>query len=56
MSESKPPGERPKGAALLAALKPGDIVITPKLDRIVGSALDLDVLGKSKQRTVSRCT
>jgi DNA invertase Pin-like site-specific DNA recombinase len=26
--------DRPHGAALLAALKPGDVVITPKLDRM----------------------
>ena len=46
VSGSKPLGERPQGAALLAALKPDDIVITPKLDRMFRSALD--VLGKLK--------
>jgi putative DNA-invertase from lambdoid prophage Rac len=38
---------------LPAILKPGDVVITPKLDRMFGSALDaLDVLAKLKTRNV----
>ena len=49
VSGSKPLGDRPQGAALLAVLKPGDVVITPKLDRMFRSALDaLDVLGQLK--------
>jgi DNA invertase Pin-like site-specific DNA recombinase len=49
VSGSKPLGDRPQGAALLEALKPGDVVITPKLDRMFRSALDaLDVLAKLK--------
>jgi len=32
--------ERPKGARLLATLHAGDVVITPKLDRMFGSALN----------------
>jgi putative DNA-invertase from lambdoid prophage Rac len=40
VSGSKPLGERPEGAALLAALEPGDTVITPKLDRMFRSAND----------------
>jgi len=49
VSGSNPLGERPEGAALLAVLKPADVVITPKLDRMFRSALDaLDVLGKLK--------
>ena len=45
---------RQEGSALLAALKPGDIVITAKLDRMFRSALDaLDVLAKLKERGVS---
>ncbi len=40
VSGSKPLSERPEGAALLAALKPGDVVITPKLDRMFRSASD----------------
>jgi len=51
---SIPLGERAQGAALLAVLKPGDVVITAKLDRMFRSALDaLDVLGKLKARGVS---
>ena len=54
VSGSKPLGERPEGARLLAALKAGDVVITPKLDRMFRSALNaLDVLGQLKDRGVS---
>ena len=54
VSGSKPLGDRPQGAALLAILQPGDVVITPKLDRMFRSALDaLDVLGRLKQGGVS---
>lgn len=40
VSGSKPLAERPEGARLLAALKPGDTVIAAKLDRLFRSALD----------------
>jgi DNA invertase Pin-like site-specific DNA recombinase len=54
VSGSKPLGERHEGAALLAALKPGDAIITPKLDRMFRSALDaLDVLSRLKERDVA---
>ena len=54
VSGSKPLGDRPQGAALLGVLKPGDVVITPKLDRMFRSALDaLDVLGRLKQGGIS---
>ncbi|WP_428484602.1 recombinase family protein [Rhodopila sp.] len=54
VSGSIPLGERQEGAAMLASLKAGDVVITPKLDRMFRSALDaLDVLAKLKQRGVS---
>jgi DNA invertase Pin-like site-specific DNA recombinase len=54
VSGSKPLDERPEGAALLEALRPGDIVITAKLDRMFRSALDaLRVLGEMKKRGVS---
>lgn len=54
VSGSKPLADRPQGAALLDILQPGDIVITPKLDRMFRSALDaLDVLGRLKSRGVS---
>jgi putative DNA-invertase from lambdoid prophage Rac len=50
VSGSKPLSDRPQGAALLAALKPGDVVIIAKLDRMFRSALDaLDVLGRLKE-------
>src|SRR3954463_3251287 len=46
--------ERPQGAALLAALEPGDVVVTAKLDRMFRSALDaLDVLQQLKDRGIS---
>jgi putative DNA-invertase from lambdoid prophage Rac len=49
-----PLSERAEGTALLAALKPGDVLITAKLDRMFRSALDaLDVLAKLKARNVS---
>jgi DNA invertase Pin-like site-specific DNA recombinase len=54
VSGSVPLSERAEGTALLAALKPGDVVITPKLDRMFRSALDaLDVLAKLKGRNVN---
>jgi putative DNA-invertase from lambdoid prophage Rac len=53
VSGSKPLAERPLGAKLLAALKPGDTVITPKLDRMFRSALDaLDVLARFKKAAI----
>jgi len=54
VSGSKPLRDRPEGSALLAALQPGDTVITPKLDRMFRSALDaLDVLAKLRERGIS---
>jgi DNA invertase Pin-like site-specific DNA recombinase len=54
VSGSKPLGDRLEGARLLMMLKPGDTVITSKLDRMFRSALDaLDVLGQLKRRGVS---
>lgn len=54
VSGSKPLTDRPEGKALLTALKPGDMVITPKLDRMFRSALDaLDVLAQLKAKGVS---
>jgi putative DNA-invertase from lambdoid prophage Rac len=54
VSGSVPLAERAEGMALMAALKPGDVLITPKLDRMFRSALDaLDVLAKLKARNVS---
>ena len=54
VSGSVPLAERPKGKALMAILKPGDVVITAKLDRMFRSALDaLGVLATLKTRSVS---
>jgi hypothetical protein len=49
VSGSKPLDERPEGSTLLDVLRPGDTVITPKLDRMFHSALDaLGILEKMK--------
>ena len=57
VSGSKPLARPPRGPALLAALQPGDVVITPKLDRMFRSALDaLDVLGQLKKQRRRACT
>jgi len=54
VSGSKPLGERPEGARLMAILKAEDVVITPKLDRMFRSALNaLDVLGQLRERGVA---
>ncbi|GJE43779.1 recombinase family protein [Methylobacterium soli] len=54
VSGSKPLGERAEGAALLAVLQPGDVVITAKLDRMFRSSLNaLDVLAQLKARSIS---
>jgi DNA invertase Pin-like site-specific DNA recombinase len=54
VSGCRPLDDRPAGAALLAALEPGDVVITARLDRMFRSALDaLDVLGRLKERGIS---
>ena len=54
VSGSVPLADRPQGKALLAALKPGDAVITARLDRMFRSALDaLEVLGQLQKRGIS---
>jgi putative DNA-invertase from lambdoid prophage Rac len=54
VSGSIPLGDRLEGKALVAVLKSGDVVITPKLDRMFRSALDaLDVLAKLKAQDVA---
>jgi putative DNA-invertase from lambdoid prophage Rac len=54
VSGSKPLRDRPEGQRLLAMLEPGDVLITPKLDRMFRSALDaLDVLGQIQKRGVT---
>ena len=53
VSGAKPLHERPQGAKLLEVLSPGDVVITPKLDRMFRSALDaLDVLKGLQARQI----
>jgi putative DNA-invertase from lambdoid prophage Rac len=53
VSGSTPIVERPEGAKLLAALRPGDIVLTAKLDRMFRSALDaLKVLDQLRDMKV----
>ncbi|MGH1572833.1 recombinase family protein [Methylobacterium sp. P31] len=53
VSGSVPLNERPAGAAMLAKLKAGDIVIAAKLDRCFRSALDaLNVVEQLKARGV----
>jgi putative DNA-invertase from lambdoid prophage Rac len=54
VSGAKPLNERPEGARLLAVLKPGDVVITAKLDRMFRSALDaLAMLAVFQKRRVA---
>jgi putative DNA-invertase from lambdoid prophage Rac len=54
VSGSKPLSQRPQSTALLAAIKPGDTIITPKLDRMFRSALDaLGVLADLKKRGIA---
>lgn len=54
VSGSVPLSQRPEGAKLMAALKRGDVILTPKLDRCFRSALDaLDVLNRLKVQGVS---
>jgi len=54
VSGSKPLIERPQGAKLLATVKAGDIVLTPKLDRMFRSALNaLNVLAQLQKAGVS---
>ena len=54
VSGSVPVSERPEGATLLAVVKAGDTVITPKLDRMFRSARDaLNVLHDLRELGVS---
>jgi putative DNA-invertase from lambdoid prophage Rac len=54
VSGSVPLSERPEGKRLLAALRPGDVIITAKLDRMFRSATDaLATLEEIKVQGVS---
>jgi DNA invertase Pin-like site-specific DNA recombinase len=51
---SIPFAERPESKRLLELLKPGDIIVSPKLDRMFRSALDaLQTIEELKRRKVS---
>ena len=54
VSGSVPFAERPEGGRLLRQLQAGDIVISPKLDRVFRSSLDaLHTIEELKRRKVS---
>jgi putative DNA-invertase from lambdoid prophage Rac len=54
VSGSTPLGKRPEGAQLLAAVRPGDIVIAAKMDRCFRSAFDaLETIASFKRRRIS---
>ncbi len=54
VSGSVPLAARPQGQRLLAILKPGDAVVTPKLDRMFRSASDaLGTLEEMKEQRIS---
>jgi putative DNA-invertase from lambdoid prophage Rac len=48
ISGSVPLDQRPEGKALLAVLRPGDVIIMPKLDRLFRTALN--ALGMKTRR------
>jgi putative DNA-invertase from lambdoid prophage Rac len=53
VSGGVPLGERPEGARLLARAEKGDIIVSPKLDRLFRSAIDaLSVLDALKKRGI----
>jgi DNA invertase Pin-like site-specific DNA recombinase len=54
VSGSVPLGQRPQGARLLAALRPGDIVVAARMDRCFRSAFDaLETIKGFKSREIS---
>ncbi|GJD93086.1 recombinase family protein [Methylobacterium iners] len=54
VSGSVPVSERQEGSELLAVVRPGDTIITPKLDRMFRSARDaLNVLHELREKGVS---
>src|SRR3954462_7496369 len=54
VSGSVPLTDRPQGGALLDVVRPGDAIVTPKLDRMFRSALDaLDVLSQLRDREIA---
>ena len=54
VSGSTPLGKRPEGARLLAALRPGDIVVAARMDRCFRSAFDaLQTIQDFKRRRIA---
>jgi putative DNA-invertase from lambdoid prophage Rac len=54
ISGSTPLGRRPEGARLLAALRPGDVVVAARMDRCFRSAFDaLETIKGFKARRIS---
>ncbi len=54
VSGAKPLAERPEGQRMLKALRPGDVVVSMKLDRVFRSALDaLQTCDAFRRRRVS---
>ena len=54
VSGSTPLGRRPEGARLLAALRPGDIVVAARMDRCFRSAFDaLQTIQDFKRRRIA---
>jgi resolvase-like protein len=56
VSGSVPLAVRPEGAAMLATLQAGDVVVSPKLDRVFRSALDALQQTEASGPAVSVCT
>ena len=58
VSGSTPLGKRPQGARLLAMLRPGDVMIAAKMDRVFRSASDalVTIEGSSCARLVFGCS
>jgi DNA invertase Pin-like site-specific DNA recombinase len=54
ISGSTPLGKRPEGAKLLAAVRPGDVVVAAKMDRCFRSAFDaLETIASFERRKIS---
>jgi DNA invertase Pin-like site-specific DNA recombinase len=54
VSGSVPLADRPEGARLLATVQPGDIILTPRMDRMFRSSTDaLVTLDALKKRSIS---
>ena len=56
VSGSVPLADRPEGKRLIEAVGPGDVIITPKLDRMFRSASDALVTLDEPKGRASACT